>query len=216
MVEVKSATGKVYSVRKGDFFYINKGGIQQIKVRKTGGRAETQMKIYFDGRLLRNKKVEWDAGNFTDEGRYTTVDLTGISTGRMLRIEFTNQSVGKTFSYKLKLLKEKTTLIKSDKDNISGTLLGKQKKTIYTNKPCGSRSFIDIWKYRGKARASVKVFEKRSDGTWRPLNQYSKTIEKNESDTEFYVNSSRELKIELRNLSVGNRFKYNVAVKPKK
>lgn len=209
---LKTKIGKVYSARNANIYITPSTDNIKVRVRKTGGKAETQMNIYVDGRLLRDKKVEWDAGRYTDEGRYTNRNLTGVN-GKQVKIVIINQSVARTFDYKVKI-EGASRSITTTGGKIRGTLMGQQNKTMYTNGSCTSKTRILIWREAYKAAANIRVYEKSGSG-WRRLSQHDRLFAKNDPSEDFTVNSNKELKIELRNVSVGNRIKYAMDARPR-
>jgi len=204
---LKSKTGTVYSANPSTTRVTATSNEVQVKVKKTGGRAETQVNIYINNVFQQSKKIEYDNGNYS-ENNYRTRTLTGVK-GKVIKVVIVNQSVANTFRYKLKINGKKKT-IASTGGLVDGVLIGQTNKTIYTNGSCTPKTRIIVRRRSGIARGNIRVWEKRSNGTWRRLDQYNQTLERNQSVKNFVVNSRKKLKIELRNVSVGNTLGYRM------
>lgn len=94
---VLNKTGKVYSVRPGTHTVRPTCNNLEIKLQKTGGRAETQANVYINGRFQQSAKMEFDNGPAKPS---RTKLLRGVR-GKTVKIEIVNQSVGNTFDYRL-------------------------------------------------------------------------------------------------------------------
>ncbi len=204
---LKSKTGKVYSVSPGVVSVVAPDNSITVKIRKTAGRAETQVNFYIDNVQQPSKKIEYDNGPHIPSG-WQSRTLTGVK-NKTVKVEIVNQSVGNTFSYELKMTGPSKNLTR-DNRKYTGTLMGQMNKTMYTKSSCTGKARIIVRRTGGNARATIRVWEKRSNGSWRSLNNFSQTFEKNQRGNKkiFVVNSNKELKVELRNISVGNRFEY--------
>lgn len=85
--------------------------------------------------------------------------------------------------------------------------MGQTNKTIFTNSSCTGKSRIIVRRTNGQARGNIRVWEKRG-ASWALLNNHTYTFERNQDKKIFVVNSNRKLKVELRNVSVGNTLSY--------
>ena len=203
---IKSKTGKVYSANPATITATATSNQVTVKIRKTKGRAETQVNIYVDN-VMQPNPIEYDNGTYIPPG-WQTRTLNNVN-GKQIKVKVVNQSVGNTFSYSLKIDGENRSVATTG-GKVDGTLIGQQNKTIYTNGSCTPKTQIIVRRRSGKARGNIRVWEKRANGTWAFLSQYTKTLEKNDDKKIFVVNSNKQLKIELRNVSVGNTIGYRM------
>lgn len=201
-------SGEVFSVAPGILTTIATSNKVTISVKKTGGRAETQVNIYVNNVLKHNKKIEFDNGAYTTA--YKNRILTGVK-GKNIKVEIVNQSVANSFKYTAKITGKVKSLMK-DRKFATGTLVGQGFKNVITKKSCTGKTKIIIRRMGGNARGTIRVFEQKSNGSFTKLLK-SETFEKNDSKKEFIINSNKKLKIELKNISVGNMLKYRINAK---
>ncbi len=206
---LKSKSGKVYSVNPAVITVVSTSNQAVVKVRKTGGKAETQVNIFINNVQISPDEVdiEYDNGPHIPAG-WKSYSLNNVQ-GKTIKVQIVNQSVGKTFDYRVRIEGSSTNLTVDNK-KYTGTLRGQMNKTMQTVPSCTGKTRIIVRRTGGNARATIRVWERQSNGSWRSLNNYSLTFEKNQTGNKriFVVNSNRALKVELRNISVGNKFKY--------
>lgn len=198
-------TGEVYSVAPGILQARATSASVTVKLKKTGGRAETQVNIYVDGVLKREQKMEFDNGRFTTQ--YKLRNLENVQ-GKMIKVEIVNQSTANTFKYNAKIVGFSKSLVKGGGGPITGVLQGQIKKSLKTNRSCTGKTRVIVRRQSGRARATIRVFERTASG-WSSAIK-SVTFERNETKKIFVVNSTRSLKIELKNISVGNMLGYKM------
>ena len=203
---LKSKTGKVYSANPATITTTASSDQVVVRIKKTAGRAETQVNIYINN-VQQSNPIEYDNGTYIPSG-WQTRTLNNVN-GKTIKVKVVNQSVGNTFSYSLKIDGRKRS-IASTGGKVDGTLIGQQNKTIYTNGSCTPKTQIIVRRRSGNARGNIRVWEKRSNGSWVRLDQYTTTLEQNQDKKIFVVNSNRKLKVELRNVSVGNTLGYRM------
>lgn len=200
---LKSKTGKVYSANPGTFSAVATSNQVTVKIRKTAGRAETQVNIYVNGQMQSNP-IEYDNGTYIPSG-WQTRTLNNVS-GKTIMVKVVNQSVANTFSYEGRI-EGNSNNVTTTGDKVSGRLLGQTNKTIYTNPSCTGKARIIVRRTDGNARGNIRVWQKI--GTqWQLMNNHTYTLERSQDKKIFVVNSNRKLKIELRNVSVGNTLSY--------
>jgi len=178
-----------------------------IKIKKTSGRAATQVSFYVNGTMRVHKTEQYVNGNYS-ESDYRSITLGNVQ-NKEVRVEIVNQSVGNRFGYSLKIDGE-TNILSSTGGKLQGTLAPQQNKTIFSNASCTGATRMIVRRTNGKARANIRVWEQLNNGTWRRMDQHTKTLEKDQDKKIFVVNSSNPLKLELRNVSVGNRLGYTL------
>jgi len=203
---IKSKTGKVYSANPANITATATSNQVTVKIKKTAGRAETQVNVYVDN-VMQPNPINYDNGTYIPSG-WQTRTLNNVN-GKQIKVKVVNQSVANTFSYSLKIIGESRS-IASTGGKVDGTLIGQQNKTIYTNGSCTSKTQIIVRRRSGNARGNIRVWEKRPNGSWAFLSQYTKTIEQGDDKKIFVVNSNKKLKVELRNVSVGNTIGYRM------
>lgn len=203
---LKSKTGTVLSANPSTTKVTATSNQVTVRVKKTGGRAATQVNIYVNGQYQSNKVITFLNGNYS-ENSYRSKTLTGVQ-GKEIKVVIVNQSVANRFDYKLKIDGAKAS-IASTGGPVTGKLMGQTNKTIYTNGSCTPKTRIIVRRTAGKARGNIRVWQKNGN-SWNLMNQYNKTIEKAENKKIFVVNSNKELKVELRNVSVGNTISYKM------
>lgn len=199
-------TGEVFSVAPGILKARATSKSVTVKVKKTGGRAETQVNIYVNGALRRAKKIEFDNGNYSTQ--YKKRVLNNVK-GKMIKVEIVNQSVANTFKYNAKIEGFNKSIVKGGNAPIKGILPGQIKKSIETIGSCTGKTRVIIRRQSGQARGTIRVYEKRGSG-WSSTAIKSVTFERNETKKIFVVNSNKKLKIELKNISVGNMLGYKM------
>ncbi len=204
---LKSKTGKVYSVNPGVVTVVAPDNQVEIKFRKTGGRAETQVNIYINNVQQPTQKIEYDNGPHIPSG-WQRRTLNNVK-GKTIKVQIVNQSAANTFDYELKIEGPSKNLTQ-DNRKYTGTLMGQMNKTMYTKASCTGKTRIIVRRTGGNARATIRVWEKRANGSWRRLTNFDQTFERDQPGNKkiFKVNSNKPLKVELRNISVGNKFKY--------
>ncbi len=198
-----SKTGVVYSVNPG---YLNAKATSDqvtIMIKKTGGRAQTTANIYVNNSL--KKRIEFKNGSYTTG--YKSRVLNGVK-GKNIKVEIVNQSVGNTFSYTGKILGKRKSVMPNSTP-VNGTLIGQGFRIVETIPSCTGKTKIIIRRKGGTARGTVRILERGSNGQYNKVLK-SVTFEKNEKKKEFTINSNKKLKIELKNISIGNMFKYKI------
>ena len=203
-VRIDRKKGKVYSVAPGILKASSKYEDVNVLIKKTGGKARTQVNIYVNGRLT--KKIKFDNGDYTTD--YKTRKLTNVL-DKNIKVEIINQSIGNTFSYDLKLEGVSQNLIPR-LIRVVGLLYHKS-KTIYTNASCTGKAKIVFHRIVGNAYVEIKVYEKRgSTYSSSPIKKLR--INGNERNKTFTVNSSKPLKILIWNISRATvaEFTFNV------
>lgn len=200
-----SKSGKVYSANPGNLVVKATSDQVTIKIKKTAGKAETQINIYVNNIMQQNKTIEFDNGKYTTG--YRTATLNNVK-NKNIKVKIVNQSTANTFSYTLKIDGASNSLA-STGGKVEGSLVGQTNKTIYTNNSCTNKARIIVRRNSGRARGNIRVWEKNGS-SWSLLNQYNQTLEQSESKKIFVVNSNKPLKVELRNVSVGNNLGYTM------
>lgn len=202
---IKYKTGVVYSVSPGILQKRATSNSVTVKVKKTSGRAETQVNIYVNGQF--KKKIEFDNGNYNTQ--YRTRTLNNVR-GKTIKVEIVNQSAANTFGYTARIIGKRKSVTQDGKA-INGSLpVGQMKKTFETVASCTNKTNVKITLKRRtiyNARGTVRVYKKSGNGWTRIL---SETIEANQSNWNHTFNTNKKLKIELKNISVGNRMDYKM------
>lgn len=194
--------GEVFSVAPGIITAIPTSDKVTVSVKKTGGRAETQVNIYVNN--VFKKKIEFDNGNTTSG--YKNRVLTGVK-NKMIKVEIVNQSVANTFKYTAKIVGKRKTTMKDGKV-AKGTLIGQGFKKAYALKSCTGKTRVVVRRKSGIARATIRVFEKVGNTYSHQVE--SVTFERNETVKKIVINSDKKLKVELKNVSVGNLIEYKI------
>ena len=168
-----------------------------VHISKTGGKAQTIVNIYVNNALKRS--VSFNNGNYT---RTNKVSLNNVK-NKKVRVDIVNQSTANKFKYSLKFKGEIVEL-----GSGSGNLAGQSKKTFQLECGCKSQTKITVRRTGGNARANV--FVRLGSTTVKTVvidkNQSSKTITLNNANGKCY-------KVEVKNVSVGNWFKFNMTAK---
>ncbi|KAA3620312.1 MAG: hypothetical protein DWP94_12840 [Flavobacterium sp.] len=198
-----SKTGTVYSANPGTLTTTATSNQVTIRIKKTGGRAETQVNVYVNN-VMQSNPIEYDNGTYIPSG-WQTRTLNGVN-GKQIKVKIVNQSVANTFKYEAKI-QGNSNNVTTTGNKVSGRLLGQTNKTIYTNPSCTGKARIIVRRTDGRARGNIRVWEKRGT-SWVLLNNHTYTFEQRQDKKIFVVNSNRKLKVELRNVSVGNKLHY--------
>ena len=198
-----SKSGTVYSANPANITTTATSNQVTIKVRKTGGRAETQVNVYVNN-VMQSNPIEYDNGTYIPSG-WQTRTLNNVN-GKQIKVKIVNQSVANTFKYEAKI-DGKSSNITTTGDKVTGRLMGQTNKTIYTKASCTGKARIIVRRTDGKARGNIRVWQKVGN-SWSLMNNHTYTFEKNQDKKIFVVNSNKRLKVELRNVSVGNTISY--------
>ncbi len=202
---LESKSGKVFSANPGIVKATSNEDEVVVKVKKTDGRAETQVNIYVGG--VFKAKIEFDNGNYTTQWKTRTV--TGAK-NKEVKVEIVNQSVAHTFSYDARIEGSRRSLMTTGGPE-TGNLVGQTQKTVYSNGSCTGKAKVIVTRQSGNARGTVRIFEKQGN-SWNNNPAHSVTFEANENKKEILVNSNKDLKVELKNISVGNMLGYRLNV----
>ena len=98
--ELTSKTGTVYSANPGTMTTTATSDQVTIKIRKTGGRAETQVNVYVNN-VMQSNPIEYDNGTYIPSG-WQSRTLNNVN-GKQIKVRIVNQSVGNTFKYQAKI-----------------------------------------------------------------------------------------------------------------
>ncbi len=197
-----SKTGEVFSVAPGFLTTKATSDNVTIRVKKTGGRAKTTVNIYVNN-VLKKRIIFENGRDFPQKER----KLSGVK-GKNIKVELVNQSVGNSFRYNAKIIGKRKSVMKNGKQ-VTGTLIGQGFKNVITNKSCTGKTKITVRRTGGNARGTIRIYESTGNGHFTRLLK-SKTFEANQSKKEFLIPSSKKLKIELKNISVGNTLSYKI------
>ena len=110
------------------------------------------------------------------------------------------------FSYKIY---EVGVSLMKERHLIEGNLFGQGKNTIYTYPSCKSKTKIIVRRKSGRAKGTISVYE-RTGSNWNSNPTMVRILEQDQDQQIFTVNSNKELKIELKNNSVGNQLGYSI------
>ena len=201
---LKYKRGVVYSLAPGIIQKRATSKTITVKVKKTSGRAETQVNIYVNGQF--KKKIEFDNGNYTTD--YKTRVLNNVK-GKMIKIEIVNQSVGNTFGYTARI-KGKRKNLNEDGHSLKGTLFGPMQKVMITKSSCTNKIKLSIrFENRStlRAKATVTVFRK-SGNRWSRVSSH--VIEKSQRNWSKTFNNNKKYKVVLKNISVAESLKYDM------
>jgi|GEM_PF-6676279 len=201
---LKSRSGTVMAAGPAKIEFRATSNSVKVEINKTGGKAKTTVNIYANGSF--KGRIIFENGRDTPKKSKT---IPGVN-GKNIKVEIVNQSVGNKFKYSMKATGSTSNLSKSGK--VTGRLVGQTKKTIYTNASCTNKTKVIIKRTSGNARGTVRVW-KKNGSSW--VEYSSDTFERSQPNNEMVinVNTSRELKIELKNISVGNTFSYSMDAK---
>lgn len=196
-----SRTGTVMAAGPAKIEFRATSNSVKVEINKTGGKAKTTVNIYANGSF--KDRMIFENGRDTPKMSKT---ISGVN-GKNIKVEIVNQSVGNKFQYSMKATGSTSNLSKTGKE--TGRLMGQQKKTIYTNASCTNKTKLTIKRTSGKSRGTVRVW-KKSGSSW--VEYSSDTFERSQPRNEMVINAntSQELKIELKNISVGNTFSYTM------
>lgn len=104
-----------------------------------------------------------------------------------------------------------------DGGNETGTILGQTKRTFVTPPSFDNRVEVTINKYDGKARTGVVICVQGRDGVTTERTSYIFPKDKNGKVKKFTLNNvkGKIIIVAVKNLSVGNKFKYRINAKKK-
>lgn len=110
------------------------------------------------------------------------------------------------FSYKIY---EVGVSLMKERHLVEGNLFGQGKSTVYTFPSCKSKTKIIVRRKSGRAKGTISVYE-RTGSSWNSNPTMVRILEQDQDQQIFTVNSNKELKIELKNNSVGNQLGYSI------
>ena len=93
---VQNFSGTVYAAGPKNFTIKPKCNKLEIKVAKTGGKAETQVNVYINNQFQQAYKMEFDNGNYT---RTITRTLQNVK-NKTVKVTIVNQSIANKFQYR--------------------------------------------------------------------------------------------------------------------
>ncbi|MEL6671725.1 MAG: hypothetical protein AAFR61_06020 [Bacteroidota bacterium] len=189
-------TGTVYAGGPAKTTIRPTGNSITVKVKKTDGRAQTIVNIYVNNQ--RKSFIEFNNGNYTTEYRSRTVNNVK---GKSVRVEIVNQSVGNKFSYRLNI-----TGVTDALGSANGNLAGQGQKTVIYDKPCKNKIRINVTRTGGSARANVYIYK-----NGRKI--YDEVMDRNDRPIVKEYSGARNAtyKVVIKNVSVGNFFKYSTS-----
>ena len=108
-------------------------------------------------------------------------------------------------------------LLEMDGGNETGSITGQTKRTFVTPPSFEDRVEITINKYDGRARTGVVICTMGRNGVLNEVTDYTFPNDKNGKVKKFTVNNARGkiIMVAMKNLSVGNKFKYRINAKKK-
>ncbi|MFC7358508.1 hypothetical protein ACFQO1_12475 [Jejudonia soesokkakensis] len=179
----------------------------EVIIKKTDGKAQTVANIYVAG--SQKKVLTFPNGrNAPMTLRYTVPN----TRNKEVRVDIVNQSVANKFSYQAWIKGGSTTTMGGE---ITGSILPQTKKTVETKASCTQKNQVVLERTSGNARATVRFWKKLTNGSWEAIRDKDFTFETNDANKQVIkINTSKELKIEVKNISVGNNFKYKLDVMP--
>lgn len=197
---LKTRSGTVYGGGPAKTTFKATGNTVKISVTKKGGRAQTIVNIYVNGRMQQGKSLTFQNGNYSNSTKVTTIS--GVR-NKDIRVDIVNQSVGNKFEYSMKATTETNAL-----GSGQGNLAGQGKKTISLSTSCDNNARIIVRRTGGTAKAIVKVMS----ASGQSLNGGGVVIDKNQSSKVINIPNARNrrLKVEVKNVSVGNFFKFSM------
>ncbi len=205
MQALTKKSGEVFSLAPGILTVRATSNAVTVSIKKTGGRAETQVNIYVNNVLRQNQVIEFNNGSYTTP--YKSKLIRGVK-GKIIKVEIVNQSVANSFRYTAKITGKTKSLVKELKP-ATGMLIGQGFKNVYTLNSCSGKTKIIIRRTAGQARATIRIFEKKSNGNYTKQLK-SVTFEKGKKIKVFTINSTKKLKVELKNISVANTITYKI------
>ncbi|MEO0898977.1 MAG: hypothetical protein AAFY71_21375 [Bacteroidota bacterium] len=193
---LKSRTGTVYAAGPAKTTLRPTSNSITVKVNKRGGRAQTIVNIYVNN--VRKKFINFNNGNYSST---KTAVITGVR-NKNVRIDIVNQSVGNKFEYKLTVTGEAPASL----GKLSGNLVGQTQKTKTFDKSCKNNVRITVKRKSGQARASLVI---KKNG--RVVQNFLFNNNTQNFSKSFPNSKDARYTVELRNLSVGNRFGYEMS-----
>ena len=102
-----------------------------------------------------------------------------------------------------------------DNGNETGSIAGQTKRTFVTHPSFNNKVTLTINKYDGKARTGVVICVQGKDGVTTEKTSYIFPKDKNGKVKNFTLNNvkGKIIIVSMKNLSVGNKFKYRIKAK---
>lgn len=199
LLPMLTETGTVLSAKKGQHSVVASGDQVTVKIKKTSGRAKTDVRVYVEGQLV-NSQLDFSNGNYTTD--YRTKTLNNVQ-GKNIMVQIDNKSVGNKFGYKLVIEGHTRSLMKPNAvvqhDKISGP--GNKEKFYYTRATCGNKVRV-VFRRTGGSNTSwslhayLSIFEKDGFG-WKELKQHNTSVTGNVNQKIFVVDSDKELQFKV-------------------
>jgi len=201
---LKEKNGTVYSVNPAIFKETGTSDQTSITIRKTDGRAKTEVYFFVDG-VQQGGKMTFSSG----QGTRTKSRTVNNTKNKEVKVKIYNRSVSNTFKYNAKIYGEKRSISEAGGPS-KGLLIGQQKKTIKTIDPCTPRTKVIIRRRNGVARATVRVYRHNYGASWSLMPAHSYLLEQGDNSKIFTVETDKKIKVELQNISMGNTFSYTM------
>lgn len=198
---LKTRSGTVYGGGPAKTSFKATGNTVKISVTKKSGRAQTIVNIYVNGRMQQGKSLTFQNGNYSNSTK--TATISGVR-NKDIRVDIVNQSVGNKFEYSMKATTET-----NDLGSGQGNVVGQTRKTITLSKSCDNNARIVVRRTGGSAKAIIKVMTSSGQS----LNGGGIVMDRNERSKTINIPNARNrrLKVEVRNVSVGNTIKFTLS-----
>ncbi len=197
-------TGTVYAAGPANMYVTPATNEIDVTINKTDGKARTTVNIYANNAF--KDRIIFENGRDTPSKSKT---ITGVA-NKQVRVEIVNGSVANTFKYRATIAGEHFSLM-PDRERAEGKLsVGQTKRTITTTQgSCTGKTRVVVNRTSGNARGTIRIWEQRGN-TWSQIK--SVTMENSTADSKkiFDLNTGRKLKIEVKNISVGNQLGYTI------
>jgi hypothetical protein len=187
-----SETGTVLSAKKGQVSVMSSADKATVKIKKTSGRAKTDVRVYVDGNLV-NSDLNFANGNYTSG--YRTKVLNNVN-GKNIMVQIDNKSVGHTFGYEVIIEGETRSIM-----NPAGLQTGKVTyfaaiKSYITNTSCGNRTRVIVRRTKPGGAGQIEIREQDASKNFTVL-KHRVNLEAGDDRKIIDVNSKQKLKISI-------------------
>ncbi len=209
--DIFSREGTVHSVGPATMIFVATSKKVDIEFEKTGGEANGFLEVTYrcDGCTTSStERISFDYGEANSTKSVTIENVKNKSISMRL---VNNSSALRTISYKVTAMGRTANLLQTDDNDSPNLGVGQVKKTYITKPSCTDKTKVKITAGRGRAEASITIWEKR-DGYWRNLDSGLISSWKGPIFFEKIYDTNNELKIEVKNRSTAWQISFDIQV----
>lgn len=187
-----SETGTVLSAKKGQVSVMSSADKATVKIKKTSGRAKTDVRVYVDGNLV-NSDLNFANGNYTSG--YRTKVLNNVN-GKNIMVQIDNKSVGHTFGYEVIIEGETRNIMNPPRLQTGKITYFNPVKHYKTKASCGNRTRVIVRRTKPGGAGIIAIREQDASKNFTVL-IHAVHLEAGDDRKIIDVNSKKKLQISI-------------------